>query len=251
MRMIWNTLLVVGAALALTFAVQGCDESDDGEGGGGGGGETATEGGETATEGGETATEGGGASIDCSDPQQNPYAGTCLEDFGGGCFQPSGACSATQSGLNVTLEWDNGAKVETEANLSGSATSTGYGADGTECFTGTSAVDIATGSATTTYTTAEGTYTFSSSADGSVVVTCPNEEKVEIDASEAEAAQACQYGSEAEACTFEGSSGEGGEGGETATGGATVGNCESDDDCPSPTVCCEISGYKVCSGFCP
>jgi len=146
-------------------------------------------------------------SSDCSDPNYNPWSGTCVETFHADCFDPEGECTGEfdQATGDTTLEWANGATVETSVNFATfGATTEIYGSDGTLCSTGESQNNAGGCASQTVYTRADGsTMTYCIQADGAMDVTCPDGSTHSVSSAEQQAASQCQYG-DGEACTIEG-----------------------------------------------
>lgn len=180
--------LALFAGLLLAACGDKEDESTDGTGGTGGTGGTA-------------------AAVDCSDSSENPLAGTCVEDFWAGCFDPEGACDGVVDVTgNTTLEWESGATVETTLNytsdpLNPTAITTVTGSDGTVCATGESQNNAGGCASLTVYTRSSdgATQEYCSQTDRSVTVMCDDGTTVDASGS---AAQQCQYG-DAEPCDIE------------------------------------------------
>lgn len=130
----------------------------------------------------------------CEDPAQNPFAGTCVETFLAGCFDPSGDCTYAQQGANVILTWENGATVETAAGRTTTTTLTA--SDGTVCATGTTVVGAGDCFAQTTYVRASDSaeQVWCTYQDGSFDVQCPDGSTVSVTAEESSSANSCQYG---------------------------------------------------------
>lgn len=154
----------------------------------------------------EPTTSAGG----CADPTVNPWAGTCVETFLAGCFDPEGACTGTWDLQgNTELTWANGAQVITEVDLSQpldpSVTTDLFASDGGSCATGTSELGAGGCASLTTYVrTSDGAeQTWCIRLNGDITVTCPDGTEVSVTAAESEAAQGCEYGS-GEPCTMTG-----------------------------------------------
>lgn len=153
------------------------------------------------------------AQVDCTDPAENPYAGTCVESFIVDCFDPAGACVGEVSQAGVDLTWANGAEVlntiDTSNPYSPRTSTEIVGSTGAVCATGltvTNATDqTAECYSETTYTRAgDGArLTFCTRLDTSQRVTCDDGSSFEVDSQAAGGASVCQYGSEAGACEIE------------------------------------------------
>ena len=151
--------------------------------------------------------------VDCTDPADNPYAGTCVESFLADCFDPSGACVGEVSQAGVDLTWDNGAEVLNTIDYSDPysprTTTELSSSGGAMCATGlteTHALDqTAECYSTTTYTRASDgqRLTFCVRTDTSMKVTCDDGSTFEVDGQAAHGASLCQYGNEAGACEVE------------------------------------------------
>jgi hypothetical protein len=82
------------------------------------------------------------AVVDCTDPANNPWLGTCAAEFLLPCFEPTGQCTTTYTGYDTVIGWPNGASLTLSLGLSSGPPSqqiTLTGADGTVCVTGTAA----------------------------------------------------------------------------------------------------------------
>jgi hypothetical protein len=135
------------------------------------------------------------AAPDCADPDVNPFAGTCVETFLAGCFDPVGECTYESSGLEVSLSWDNGATVVTEAGMTSTTTLTA--SDGTECAVGTTEVNAGGCFSKTSYRRFDGEIqVWCIQADGSFEVTCDDGTTIAVEADQSEDAQSCNYGGE-------------------------------------------------------
>ena len=147
--------------------------------------------------------------VDCADAAQNPWAGSCLETFYQGCWDPSGACEGTVALTGATtLVWENGATVEVSLDFASdpfdpTAVTDLISSDGTVCATGVSKNDELGCASRTEYTRASdgAVLVFCAQADGAVDLTCPDGSTVSVTAAESEAASSCQYG-DAETCTI-------------------------------------------------
>ncbi len=129
----------------------------------------------------------------CSDPSANPLSGTCVETFLAGCFDPAGACTSAQTGLNSTLTWDNGASVTTQAGMT--TTTTISASDGTECATGLTEINVDGCFSETTYRRPDGaTQTWCFHQDTSFEVTCDDGTVIPVAAGQSDSATSCQYG---------------------------------------------------------
>jgi hypothetical protein len=146
------------------------------------------------------------ASGTCADPATNPYAGSCVETYLAGCFDPSGPCEGQVSLTGeVDLTWSNGASVNSELEGLGVST-TVTSSSGATCATATMAIMAGSCASETVYVR-EGdgaTLGFCSGLDGSLTVTCPDGSSFAISAIEAASGQACQFATgDAEACSMD------------------------------------------------
>lgn len=197
-------LVILTAALAL-IACEGTKDGDDTAAGtiptsaiptgatGGGG-----------TGGGGT---GGTSEIDCADPAVNPYAGTCVEDYLAGCFDPSGPCDGVfDMAGNVELTWENGAQVITTSDFSDpfniTVTTEIYSSAGDLCATGLTENMTGSCASETVYArTSDGaSLGFCAQTDGSLQARCDDGTTIDVTAEDSAAAGACQYSGDAEAC---------------------------------------------------
>lgn len=143
---------------------------------------------------------------DCSDPEYNPFHGTCVETFLAACFDPAGSCDGEVDAMGATLlEWENGATVETQLDpdnpMSLTMVTEIHSSGGDLCATGRSQNSASGCASQTVYERPDGaTQTWCFQNDGSYVVTCDDGTNVDVPAAGAGAAEACQYGSDAEAC---------------------------------------------------
>lgn len=138
----------------------------------------------------------------CRDPEVNPWAGTCVETYLAGCFDPTGSCTGERQGvMGLIMTWENGATVE-QSGL----TTTLTASNGTVCATAvTSVTPVGDCFSTTTYTDDGGDeMQYCIHADGSMGITCADGSSFEITAEEAQSpsGQSCQYGG-GEECVFE------------------------------------------------
>lgn len=164
----------------------------------------------TTTSPGSTSTTPTAAAVDCSDPSENPFAGTCVETFMAACFDPTGTCDGTVDMMgNTELVWASGATVTTQTDFSNplnpSVITTLTASDGTECATGITDVNEGGCASRTTYTrTSDGAQqVYCIQLDGSMTVTCDNATVIEVPANQGGAAEQCQYG-DAGPCTITG-----------------------------------------------
>jgi hypothetical protein len=177
-------------AMLLIGLLVGCEDTEEAEG---------TEG-TTESTGVPTGGGGGGAATGgCDDPAYNPYAGTCVETFFVGCFDPEGDCAGTYDLQgNVDLEWSNGAAVTTEVDMSDPfnivAYTTLWSSGGDECVTGVTEMMQGDCASETIYDNGAEQVVFCAAMDGGLTVSCPDGSTVTVDASQAEAAAECQYG---------------------------------------------------------
>lgn len=148
------------------------------------------------------------AAVDCADPASNPWSGTCVETFLAGCFDPSGPCDITIAQTGGTdLVWENGASVISTTTFDGAgvATETDYiSSDGTVCATGvTKLMDGGCDSRSVLTRGSDGAVMeYCLFQDGSMDVTCPDASVISVTAEESTAANSCQYGSDAGACSL-------------------------------------------------
>lgn len=185
--------------LAGLLALGACGDKDDGDGSSDG-----------ESNGGASTSDGGSGEGDCSDPDVNVFAGTCVETFLAGCFDPSGACEGTidMTTGSTTMTWANGATIETEVDTSNptspSVTTSIYASDGTLCAVGESQNGVGGCASQTVYERQSdgATQTWCIQADGSMEVSCSDGTSVSVSASEAEAANSCGFASDAEPCEF-------------------------------------------------
>ncbi len=159
-----------------------------------------------ATASGTPSTQPTSAAVDCSDPAENPFAGTCVETYLAGCFDPVGTCEGDVALTGRTeLIWESGASVLTEIDFSDpfnpGAITTLTNSSGTECAVGVTENNTGSCASQTTYTrTADGaTQVYCIQLDGSMTITCDDNTTVEVPASQGDAANQCQYG-DAEPC---------------------------------------------------
>ncbi len=181
--------------------------------------------------------DGGGTTVDCADVG-DPLVGTCAAGLSEmfECFMPSGQCVIRTTGASgsTTIEYDNGARIETTATMTGQWQAQYFGPGGNLCGTG-SATDVESG--TFTFTTANGAGPFSVEQDGNdQVIICPDGGRVELSSVEFDAFQACTGGGSttSDQCTFD-------------TGGGGVDLCAEDSDCESGQFCCEVAGNRICT----
>lgn len=145
---------------------------------------------------------------ECDDPAQNPFAGTCVETFLAGCFDPSGACVGETDGAgNTTLTWENGASVVTTIEMDGmdvSVLTDLVASDGAVCAEGMTENGVGGCASRTVYVRPDGAQqTWCFGNDGSYAVTCDDGTTIDVSAAQSEAVQECQYGSDAEPCEMQ------------------------------------------------
>ena len=150
------------------------------------------------------------AQVDCTDPGANPYAGTCVETYLAGCFDPSGVCVGEVSQTGVDLTWANGAEILADLDYSDpyhpGTTATLSSSAGAVCATSvttsnTSAQDDECFSVTTYTRSGDGAQmAFCVRINRSMTVTCPDGSTFDVDGDAGNEASLCQYGNEAGAC---------------------------------------------------
>jgi hypothetical protein len=195
--------------------------------------------GEWVVESGEYS-DSSGETVECEDVV-NPFAGTCADDFWqefAMCFQPAGECVMSMSG---DISWENGASM----TMQGLGDMYYYGPDGELC--GTSTMDMSSLLADMESMT-EGsisdfgmTYKLPSGEEfvmmvdvnnpGQMVMVCSDGTEIVIDQQQQQAMSACAgYGADDMQCTFDDSTSD------------MMGLCETDADCSSGEVCCDLGG---------
>lgn len=189
---------------------------------------------------------GGGSTINCADVA-DPLVGTCAEGLSSmfECFMASGECvvRTDMSGSgSTTIEYDNGARIETTANMSGMWQAQYFSPSGDLCGTG-STENAESGAIT--LTPASGAGPFILRQDGSdQVIECPSGETEVLSSVEFDAFQAC-FGTDTTGDTCE-----------IDMGGGGINLCSEDSDCESGEACCEVGGNRICTdeetcaGFC-
>lgn len=151
------------------------------------------------------------AEVDCTDPDSNPYLGTCVETYAAGCFDPAGSCSGVvEITGETTLTWDSGAEVHTVPTfadpMNPGAETTLYASSGATCAVGQTNNNVGACASQTVYTReSDGAQLgFCIHLDGAIDVTCPDGSTFAVSASQGEAAASCQYGGDAsEPCDVE------------------------------------------------
>lgn len=184
----------IHTVLLLTLALSACGDKD--------GDDTST------GDGGSSSGDGGAASGDCADPSVNAFAGTCVETFMAGCFDPAGECDGTvdMATGSTSLAWENGASVQSEVDSSNPASpsveTTISGSDGTVCAIGTSQYNAGGCASRTVYVRqsdgAEQVWCIQ--ADGSMEVTCSDGGSVSVTAAQAQTANSCGFAGSGEPC---------------------------------------------------
>jgi len=164
------------------------------------------------------------------------FAGTCVQGLFtslAACFQPSGECVIRSAGINATVTYGNGSRIE-----SGPSGATYYGANGQVC--GTTTID-STEPVVGKYTLPSGeSFTYEANANGSTIFRCANGETVVVTPEQQQQVDACtgngESSSQSSTCRVEGLPDAGGGFGTT---------CTSDAQCGG-SVCCDVSTTRVC-----
>jgi len=144
----------------------------------------------------------------------------------GECHAPAGACTNNGGLFDLSYEFENGARLETSFDDSGTVTSEFYGPGGVYC--GEQVVAGASGQLTVTDAAGNtDTLGFSAGADGSATWTCADGSTRTLSPAQQDAIAACSGGS-ADSC-------DDGDG----SGGGNIGEaCETDAQCTGGTTCC-------------
>ena len=176
----------------------------------------------------------------------NPFASGCAAGLGkvfSDCYRPSGKCTISYKGTNVTTRFANGGYSE--------STGTGakyYSEDGKLCLTASFELASSEDDITITYTLPDGdVYKMSvgSGGTGDYVIECPNGSETRVTPAQQQALEACTSpgmqsgGEQAEACTIENA---------PMLDGGIGGTCKKDSDCTGGTKCCVIPMSSI--NFC-